>query len=62
MKIYYITKASCLKREMFYDEKADLEFYKHGANVAYEQCTKEKAMERLERDRKLINMIDALRR
>jgi hypothetical protein len=62
MKKYYITKVTSFKKEMFYNEETDTEHYTHGANIIYKECTKEEAMERLERDRKLINMIDALRR
>lgn len=62
MKKYYISKIKSISMEVLHDENTGNDIYRYTSNVSYKECTKEQAMERLERDRKLINMIDKLRR
>jgi hypothetical protein len=61
MKKYYIVIIQKINKRMHYDEATDTEINRYTANIYYQECDKSVAMERLERDRKLINMIDKLR-
>ena len=61
MKKYYIVEVKSVRKIMSYDEASDTEIYTYISDVVYVECSKEKAMQRLDRDRKLINMIDKLR-
>ena len=61
MKKYYIIMVRSIRKIVTYDELTDTEVYAYVSDISYKQCSKEQAMQRLERDRELINRIDKLR-
>lgn len=61
MKKYYIIIVRSIRKIVTYDELTDTEVYTYVSDISYKQCSREQAMQRLERDRELINRIDRLR-